>query len=103
MDTSSDTDWSGPERGHYSSRTQINAGGPKRGHYSSHLLVESNLFYWGHYQVISRAIIELRRGALSQTLSPPGNHKYETWTDPYFIWHKIGVARRRAIVQVRLK
>ena len=34
-------DWSGPERGHYSSRTQINARGPKRCHYSSHLL--------GHY------------------------------------------------------
>ena len=34
-------DWSGPGRGHYSSRTQINAGGPKRGDYLSHLL--------GHY------------------------------------------------------
>ena len=34
-------DWSGKERGHYSSRTQMKARGSKRGHYSSHLL--------GHY------------------------------------------------------
>ena len=69
MYTSSDT---GPGRGHYPSRTQINARGPKRVHHSSHL-------------------IEVRPEALGRIWHLPGNHKLYTLADAILEWLREGL------------
>ena len=61
MYTPSGTGWNGLGRGHYTSRSGINARGPNCGYYSSH--------FW--------AIIEFRPGALVQIWHPT-DHKWET-------------------------
>ena len=80
----SDQDWIGPARRHYSSRTRINTGGRQNA---------------ARVRVIPWTITEVRPVALSQIWHPPGDHKWETWTEVSSISPKIGMACRGAIIQ----